>query len=340
MKTSNLYLIFLLLFGISFIASALFGAVNLTLSEIGDALVNWFRVDPIQSLNQRIFLEIRLPRAILTCLVGASLAIGGVLMQGLFLNPIVEPGLIGTSSGAAFGAALYFTFGTVLSSILGDFSLPLLACLGGALATFLVYFLSLNSAVQNSSTITLLLTGIAINALFLSGVGLLSYLARDPQARSITFWNLGTLSGANWQSVFIVGLCCFICLFIALHFAKQLNALLLGETEAMHLGVSVNRLKIQLLMVNVVLVSVATAFVGVIGFIGLIIPHILRILHLSDTRYLLIGSAFLGAILLSAADLLARLIIAPAELPIGIVTTVVGAPIFIYLVRTQLKFQL
>lgn len=338
MSTNKLYLLFGIVLGITFIASALFGAVNISLTEIYLALKSLIWVDPNEALNQRIFLEIRLPRAILTCIVGASLAIGGVLMQGLFLNPIVEPGLIGTSSGAAFGAALYFTFGTTISAIFSDFSLPLLACVGGATATFLVYFLSRSKANLPQSTITLLLIGIAINALFLSGVGLLSYLARDPQARSITFWNLGTLSGANWQSVWVVGVTCSICLIIALFFAKQLNALLLGETEAMHLGVSIQKLKIQLLIVNVLIVSVATAFVGVIGFIGLIVPHILRKLHQSETRYLLIGSAFVGAILLSAADILARLALAPAELPIGVVTTIVGAPVFIYLIRTNLNF--
>lgn len=332
MRTGTIYLILGILLILTTIASIVFGAVDITMSEMGSALKKWIITDEPMTLTEQIFIDIRLPRALLTIIVGASLAVGGVLMQGLFLNPIVEPGLIGTSSGAAFGAALYFTLGAAFHFPTGEWTLPIAACIGGMMATFLVYYLS-GSQQKKNAIVTLLLIGIAINALFLSGVGFLSYIARDPQARSITFWNLGTLSGANWSSVIIVGITCVICVFFGLRYAKQLNALMLGEVEAEHLGISVKKLKIKVLIINVLLVSIATAFTGVIGFIGLVVPHLLRIIKGSDTRYLIWGSIFMGALVLSIADILSRVLLAPAELPIGIVTTVVGVPVFIYLLR-------
>jgi iron complex transport system permease protein len=335
MSNKKIYLLIALLVIISTVLSMVLGAVEIRLDEIFGALIKWFSGTDNMTLNEQIFIDIRLPRAILTLIVGSSLAVGGVLMQGLFLNPIVEPGLIGTSSGAAFGAALYFAFGTALNLHLGEWTLPIAACCGGMLATFLVFFLSESGANNKTSIVSLLLIGIAINALFLSGVGFLSYIARDPQARSITFWNLGTLSGANWHSVTIVGITCLVCILFGLKYARQLNALMLGENEASNLGISIKKLKIKVLLVNVILVSVATAFTGVIGFVGLVVPHLLRIIKGSDTRYLIIGSALMGALLLSLADILSRLLLAPAELPIGIVTTVVGVPVFIYLLRKK-----
>jgi iron complex transport system permease protein len=198
----------------------------------------------------------------------------------------------------------------------------------------LVFFLSLNrNAEGKRSVLTILLTGIAVNALFLSGVGLMSYLARDPQARSITFWNLGTLSGSNWNSVLVIGMACVLSFILAWRCMKPLNALMMGEEEALYLGIRTKRLQLIVIAINVLLVAVATAFVGVISFVGLVVPHLLRLVKGSDNRYLLMGSALLGAILLSLADLVARLALAPAELPIGIVTSVVGVPVFIYLLR-------
>lgn len=317
------------------LASIRWGAVPISLDEMWSALAKWFGGRDDITLNERIFLEIRLPRAILTTFVGASLAIGGALMQALFRNPIVEPGLVGTSSGAAFGAALYFVMGATLKLHLGEWTLPIAACVGGALSTWLVFYLSGAHVVGRSSVVSLLLTGIAINALFMSGVGFLSYIARDPQARSITFWNLGTLSGASWHSVWIVGTTTVLCLVAALRYARPLNALMLGEEEAGYLGVDVRKLKATVLLVNVIIVAVATAFTGVIAFVGLVVPHLLRMLRGADNRFLLQGGALLGAILLCLADMAARLLLSPAELPIGIVTSVVGVPVFIILLRQR-----
>ena len=206
-------------------------------------LLRFFPDNPEPTLNQRIFLELRLPRAALCLLVGASLGVGGTLMQALFRNPIVEPGLVGTSSGAAFGSALYFVLGGVFHFGASLWSLPLAACAGGVLSTYLVFILARSKEDGKASVVMLLLTGLAVNALCMSGMGLLSYIARDPQARSITFWSFGTLSGASWRAVAVVAVSTIGGTAIALRYAKQLNALMIGEEEATYLGVNVNRLK-------------------------------------------------------------------------------------------------
>ncbi len=310
-----------------------YGAISLTWTEIQHAFKAIFGAKTDATLNERIFREIRLPRTIACLLVGSSLAVSGVLLQGLFRNPIVEPGLIGTSSGAAFGAALYFVLGASFNVHANEWTLPIAAGLGGVAATGLVFVLSRNNLSGKSTVFSLLLTGIAVNALFLSGVGFLSYIARDPQARSITFWNLGTLSGANWSSVLVMALVILTSFAFALRQAGSLNALMLGEDEALLLGIDVRKLQRTVMVINVMLVAVTTAFTGVIAFVGLIVPHLLRLMHGSNNRYLIVGSALLGGILLSAVDLVARLLLAPAELPIGIVTSLIGVPVFIMLLR-------
>ena len=316
-------------------ASIRYGAVDFSIPAIGRALLSLLPGQPEPTLDQRIFLELRLPRAVLCLLVGASLGVGGTLMQALFRNPIVEPGLVGTSSGAAFGSALFFVLGGVLHLSTGLWTLPLAACLGGVVSTYLVFLLARSREDGRASIVMLLLTGLAINALFMSAIGFLSYIARDPQARSITFWSLGTLSGAGWRAVQMVSVSTVGGTIIALRYAKQLNALMIGEEEATYLGVNVNRLKWIILSINVVIVAVATAFTGVISFVGLIVPHILRMMHGADNRFLIVGSALTGATLLSLADLIARLSLRPAELPIGIVTSAVGVPVFLSLLRRR-----
>lgn len=316
-------------------ASIRFGAIDFSTSDIVGAFTSLFPGNAEATLDQRIFLELRLPRTFLCVLVGASLGVGGTLMQALFRNPIVEPGLVGTSSGAAFGSAMFFVVGGALNIGTSLWSLPVAACLGGVIATYLVFLLARSKHDGRASIVMMLLTGLAVNALFMSAIGFLSYVARDPQARSITFWSLGTLSGASWTAVKIVGLTTIGGTIAALRYAKQLNALMIGEEEATYLGVNVNRLKWIILSINVMIVAVATAFTGVIGFVGLIVPHILRMMRGADNRYLIVGSALLGATLLSLADLIARMSLRPAELPIGIVTSAVGVPIFLYLLRRR-----
>lgn len=333
-RPRTLLLILAILSLVVLAASIRYGAIDFSIADIMAALYSLVG-GPEPTLDQRIFLELRLPRAVLCLLVGACLGVGGALMQGLFRNPIVEPGLVGTSSGAALGSALFFVLGGVFGIATSIWALPVAACIGGVVTTYLVFLLARSRENGRASIVMLLLTGLAINALALSAIGFLTYIARDPQARSITFWSLGTLSGANWKAVLIVAVSTIAGTLVALRYAKQLNALMIGEEEAVYLGVNVNRLKWIILSINVVIVAVATAFTGVISFVGLIVPHILRMLLGSENRYLIIGSAFLGAIILSLADLIARFCLRPAELPIGIVTSAVGVPVFIYLLRRR-----
>jgi len=321
------------------------GAVHLSYDRILLFLqhaMGWKRDLPVNQVEEQLFLQIRLPRVVLCALVGASLSVSGTLMQALFRNPIVEPGLIGTSSGAAFGAAFVFVMGRSFSGpwadALGPFMLPLFAFAGGLAATWTVYRLS--NVFGKVNVNTLLLSGIAVNALAAGGTGFFSYIARDPQARSIVFWNLGTISGADWTNVGLVGISTGLGIWLSLRYAKSLNALMLGESEAGYLGVRTTRLKSRIILLNTFLVAIATSIVGVIGFVGLIVPHILRLLKGSDNRFLLIGSALLGAILLNLADMISRVIVAPSEFPIGVITAFAGAPVFLFLlIRTNRQQQ-
>jgi iron complex transport system permease protein len=315
------------------LVSIRFGALDFSWREMTSASAALLSGHTGATLDERIFAELRVPRALLCLFVGASLGVGGTLMQALFRNPIVEPGLVGTSSGAAFGAALFFVLGSALGFEASPWALPIAACVGGVLATGLVFGLAQGGPGGRASVAALLLTGLAVNALFLSGIGFLTYIARDPQARSIAFWNLGTLSAANWQMVEVVGAATIAGTLLAMRYAKPLNALLIGDDEATYLGVNVGRLKWIVLAINVGMVAIATAFTGVIGFVGLIVPHILRMLGGADNRYLIPASALLGGTLLTLADLVARVALRPAELPIGIVTSVVGVPVFLSLLR-------
>jgi iron complex transport system permease protein len=312
-----------------------FGAVSITIPEMYSSVKHFFAGQKPANIHEAVFIQLRLPRVLLCAITGAILAVSGVLMQGLFRNPIVEPGLAGTSAGAAFGASLVFVLGAKLSPALKSFTgpllVPLFAFAGGLLATYIVYSLAKNTS--RVSIMSLLLIGIAVNAVGLSGTGFMSYIARDPQARSITFWNLGTFSGASWMQVYIVGAVAALIFILSLQYSKQLNALLLGEEEAGYLGVDTERLKRRIMLLNTAMVSVATAFVGVISFMGLIVPHVLRLLIGSDNKKLLPASIFAGALLLTVADMGARLLLAPAEIPIGILTSLVGAPVFIILLK-------
>jgi len=334
-KSKYFFPVLVALLVITLLCAVAFGAVSVLPAEMVGSIKHFFQGKEPANIYEGVFIQLRLPRVLLCAITGAILAVSGVLMQGLFRNPIVEPGLIGTSAGAAFGASVVFvmaaSFGPSFKAYAGPFLVPLFAFAGGLLATFTVYSLAKNSA--RVSIISLLLIGIAVNAIGLSGTGFMSYIARDPQARSITFWNLGTFSGATWMQVGIVGAVAAIIFIISLRYSKQLNALLLGEEEAGYLGVDADKLKRRIMILNTAMVAVATSFVGVISFMGLIVPHVLRLLLGSDNKKLLPASMLTGAMLLTLADMGARLLLAPAEIPIGIITSLVGAPIFIILLK-------
>lgn len=276
--------------------------------------------------------QIRLPRTLLGLAVGAVLALSGVAMQGLFRNPLADPGLVGVASGAALGAAIAIVGGSWLGGIpewFAPYLLSVCAFAGGLGVTALVYRLGRRDGQTNVAT--MLLAGIALTALAGSAVGLFTYLADDATLRTLTFWNLGSLNGASYARLWPL---LVVTLAVALWLprrAQALNALLLGESEARHLGVEVESLKRELVFCTALGVGAAVAAAGLIGFIGLVVPHLVRLLAGPDHRVLLPASLLAGGSLLLFADLIARLALAPAELPIGIVTAFIGAPFFLLL---------
>ncbi len=276
--------------------------------------------------------QIRLPRTLLGLAVGAVLALSGVAMQGLFRNPLADPGLVGVASGAALGAAVAIVGGAWLGGIpewFAPYLLSLCAFIGGLGVTALVYRLGRRNG--QTDVATMLLAGIAMTALGGSAVGLFTYLADDATLRTLTFWNLGSLNGASYQRLWPLLL---VALGVTLWLprrAQALNALLLGESEARHLGIDVEGLKRELVFCTALGVGAAVAAAGLIGFIGLVVPHLVRLVAGPDHRVLLPASLLAGGALLLFADLVARLALAPAELPIGIVTAFIGAPFFLFL---------
>ncbi|WDY60553.1 FecCD family ABC transporter permease [Pseudomonas sp. PSKL.D1] len=276
--------------------------------------------------------QIRLPRTLLGLAVGAVLALSGVAMQGLFRNPLADPGLVGVSAGAAMGAAVAIVGGTWfggMPDVLAPYLLSLCAFIGGLGVTALVYRLGRRDGQTNVAT--MLLAGVAMTALGGAAVGLFSYLADDATLRTLTFWNLGSLNGASYDRLWPLLLVVAAVAVWLPRRARALNALLLGESEARHLGIEVERLKRELVFCTALGVGAAVAAAGLIGFIGLVVPHLVRLLAGPDHRVVLPASLLAGSVLMLLADLVARLALAPAELPIGIVTAFIGAPFFLYL---------
>ncbi len=306
------------------------GAVSLPFSESLAALIG------VNTSGQSdvIVMQIRLPRALLGAFIGALLGISGAATQGLFRNPLADPSLIGVTGGAVFGASLAIVLGGAhLVGVAGLSLVALGAFIGGALAVILVYRLATNA--MGTSVATMLLAGIAITALAGSFSSFLEFIASNEMLRRISLWKMGGLDGANIERVAVAATVCLFTLFVLPRYAQALNALLLGESEARHLGVDVVRVKRSLIMIVAAAVGVSVALAGTISFVGLVVPHIMRILIGPDHRHLLWTSALAGAILLPLADTLARLALAPTELPVGMITALIGAPFFIVLLKQR-----
>jgi iron complex transport system permease protein len=315
------------------------GAVDIPIETIIDLGFEVFQSSGKDTVTQQaktILFDIRLPRICLAILIGAILAISGAVMQGLFRNPLAAPSLIGVSSGASVGASVVIVLaGAWLQSntALGWSLVAVGAFIGSFLVTVLVYRLS-TSALGTSVT-TMLLAGIAVSALAGAVSGLLSYYADNEMLRQISIWQMGNLSTANWQRVLVLAVVAILVLSLFPRESKSLNALLLGESEARHLGIDVQQVKRKLILLTTLGIGTAVAIGGMIGFVGLIVPHIVRLLIGPDHRWLLPVSALAGGVLLLLADTIARIIIAPTELPTGILTAILGAPFFIMLLVQQ-----
>lgn len=323
---------------VGMVASVAVGAVGLSPAQVVGVLAARLGIDAGAAFTDQqaaVLLAIRLPRVLLSVVVGAGLAVSGAVMQGLFRNPLADPGLVGVSSGAALGAAGAIVLGAALgvAGALAPVLVALAAFVGGLMTTFVVYRIA--TARGRTSVTTMLLAGIAINALCGAGVGVLVLFADDGQLRDLTFWTLGSLGGATWGALAIAAPLVGAAVLASPWLARALDALLLGEAEARHLGIRTDRVTAIAVTLSALAVAAATAVAGLIGFVGLVAPHLVRLLLGPGHRALLPGSALAGAALLVFADLAARTLLAPAEVPIGIVTAVAGAPFFLALLLRQ-----
>jgi iron complex transport system permease protein len=300
------------------------------------ALFDTHNASPSVARDQLILLSIRLPRIVMACSVGALLAGAGTIMQGLFRNPLADPGLVGVSAGAGLAVAAAVVIGDRAlpgTMINLPFLLPVAAFAGALAATALLYRIATWQG--RTSVATMLLAGIALGALASAGTGLLVFLADDRQLRDITFWMLGSLAGATWQKVSTILPFVALLLLSFTVVGRGLDLLVLGEAEAFHMGIAVERLKRLLIVLVAGAAGAAVSVSGVIGFVGIVVPHLLRLVIGPGHRLLLPASACAGAILLVIADTFARTVAAPAELPIGIVTAIIGAPFFLFLLLRQ-----
>ncbi|MBH0097564.1 iron ABC transporter permease [Salinibacterium sp. NSLL150] len=330
--TLTLTLAALLLGGI--VASAVLGQLPVSAAEVGGSLLRSLGFQnawaPTDSIVESTLWVVRFPRIAMAMVVGAALAVAGAVMQAIFGNPLAEPGVVGVSSGAALGAAIAIVVGV---AALGDSAIALFAFVGGLLATLLVYFVS--RANGRTEVVTLLLTGIAVNAFAGAGLAFLLFVADSGSREQIVFWQLGSLNGSRWSEVLIVALVTAIGLVAAVVLARPFDLLALGERNARHLGVNVERLRIVSIVIVALLTGVAVAFVGIIAFVGLVVPHAMRMAIGPAHRPLIVASAVGGAVLLVLSDLLARSVVPGGDLPIGLLTSLVGGPFFFYLLFRQ-----
>jgi iron complex transport system permease protein len=321
---------------VAVVLSLSIGATGITLAALWRAIdaALFGSTDPVLLTEQLVLLDIRLPRTLLGAFVGAALAVSGAMMQGLFRNPLADPGIVGVSSGAALAAVATIALGNGLAApwvqTFGIYALPFAAFLGGFLVTALLVAIAGRRGQLMIGT--LLLAGIALGAIAGALTGLIAYASDDRELRDLTLWSLGSLSGASWPKVVaIVPFAVTIAVVMPL-VVRALNGFLLGEAEAFHLGVDVERTKWLIIFTTAASVGAAVAVAGIVGFVGIVVPHFVRLIAGPDHRWVLPGSALLGATLLLLADVVARMAVRPAELPLGVVMAAIGAPVFLHLV--------
>lgn len=318
----HLWLMALLLVSLTLFATTL-GAMSLPLASL------W---PPGDEVLRHIWLTIRLPRVLLALLVGAALALSGCVMQGLFRNPLADPGLLGVSSGAALAVACWLVLPLSVPALVALYA-PMLAAFIGSIAVMVVIFIL--SRTGEGSLSRLLLVGIAINALCGALVGVLAWISNDTQLRQLSLWGMGSLGQAEWPTLLVAATLIFPASLVIWLMASRLNLLQLGDEEAHYLGINVRAVQRLLLLCSALLVASSVAISGVIGFIGLVVPHLIRMWLGPDHRALVPGSLLAGAILLLLADTLARTVAAPAEIPVGLLTSMLGAPWFLWFIFRQ-----
>lgn len=315
------------------LVSSVTGQLPILWTEVIGALARTVGLEtawaPTDQVVEATLLVVRFPRIVMAIAVGAALAVAGAVMQAVFGNPLAEPGVVGVSSGAALGASVAIVFGL---SFAGG-GVALFAFAGGLIATLVVYAVA--RAGGRTEVVTLLLTGIAINAFAQAGLAFVLFLADTASREQIVFWQLGSLAGSIWSEVVIVAPLMVVGAAVAFALARQLDVLALGERNARHLGVDVERLRIVAIVLVALLTGAAVAFAGIIAFVGLVVPHIIRMALGPAHRGLVVASAVGGGALLLWADLLTRTLVAGADLPIGMLTALVGGPFFFALLYQQ-----
>lgn len=312
------------------LAAVLSLATGASGTSLWSALAKLAQNEPLTASESTILWTIRAPRALLAICIGAALAVSGTVLQGLFRNPLADPGIVGVTSGASVGAIFAIVLGSTLpAAFSGPWLLPLAAFLGSWGATLLLYTVSTRRG--RTSVATMLLAGIALTAMTEAVSGLMIYLADDAQLRDVTFWRLGSLAGATWQRLALAAPVILAALLLAATLGRGLNGLALGEATAGHIGLPVQRIKALAILAAAAATGAAVAVSGGIAFVGIVVPHLLRLATGPDHQPLLPNAALLGATLLLVADVIARTLVAPAEMPIGIVTAILGAPVFLWI---------
>ena len=333
LRSVTVWSVILVAFVAGVLVSAVTGQLPIAWSEVvgslGNALGLKNSLTSDDSIVEAALWVVRFPRITMAIVVGAALAVAGAVMQAVFGNPLAEPGVVGVSSGAALGASIAIVFGIQFAGA----GVAVLAFIGGLLATLIVYAVA--RAGGRTEVVTLLLTGIAVNAFAQAGLAFVLFLADTASREQIVFWQLGSLAGSVWSQVAIVGPLMVMGTVVAFVLAKQLDVLALGEKNARHLGIDVERLRIVAIILVALLTGAAVAFAGIIAFVGLVVPHIIRMALGPAHRGLILASAFGGAALLLWADLLTRTLVAGADLPIGMLTALVGGPFFFALLYQQ-----
>ncbi|MDG3087607.1 iron ABC transporter permease [Vibrio hannami] len=324
---------------LAIVTSVAIGPMDISLSDSFTAIIPG-AIYPDNGLAPHVELiiqQVRLPRTLLAVAIGATLALCGAVMQGLFRNPLADPGIIGVSAGASLGAALAIVlFGSLAQeypALLLFGTVPLFAFLGGTMTTIMVY--RLGTTTSGTSVSMMLLAGVAISALAGAGLGLMNYFADDQALRDLSLWTMGSLAGSNWTGILMSFICLGVLFILFYRDADKLNALLLGEPEAKHMGINVQALKRRLILLTAAGVGITVSLAGIIGFIGLIVPHLGRMISGPNHKTLLPLSMIIGALLLLVADMIARTVVAPLDMPVGIVTALIGSPFFIWLLIKQ-----
>lgn len=329
--------VMLLLLGVLVAAMGLSLTVGASGTSLRAALLDLAAGREIGLRERVILVDIRLPRMAMGALVGAALAVSGAVMQGLFRNPLADPGIVGVSAGATLGAVSAIVLGAALpaslAAIVGRHLVPIAAFVGAWGTTLLLYRVATWQG--RTSVATMLLAGIAQTSLTMAVSGVLVFIADDTQLRDLTFWGLGSLAGANWPKLAIVAPVILLSLIGAACLGRALNGLALGEATAAHIGIPVQRMKNLAILAVAAATGTSVAVSGGISFVGILVPHLLRLGTGPDHRPLLINAALLGATLLIAADMIARNVVVPAELPIGIITALLGAPVFLWILLRQ-----